>query len=329
MSVQTGIRRTAAIPVAVVLAFVLGTVLSPGGASAGVADASAPSQLQARGIIAIYGDSELTPANGVVGGNGTSVDPYVISGWDIASGVDVGIRIVGTSSFVLVRDVRVDGLGASLGAGIFLYGLSNVTVSDAVLKDVWEGIAVESAADVLITRLEITSGSVGVGIRGSGRVTVSDSTFRGAGSGISAYMAQDLRVEGNDIVLRPGYMSGVSMRDVRDANVSRNVVVGGWSGIEAFDSMTVTVFSNAVSWASERGIYADSGDFTATWNELRRNRYGMYLYFATITVHHNRFIYNEIQSFDAGGNLPWDLGYPAGGNWWYDYEGVDACSGVA
>jgi len=42
--------------------------------------------------------------------------------------------------------------------------------------------------------------------------------------------------------------------------------------------------------------------------------------------YHNKFVYNKLQASDDGTNI-WDHGYPDGGNYWSDYEGVDYHSG--
>lgn len=59
-----------------------------------------------RGPIAIRSDSDFTSANGVVSGNGTEANPYIISNWSI-SGAGVALNIYGTTNYFVVRDMSI------------------------------------------------------------------------------------------------------------------------------------------------------------------------------------------------------------------------------
>jgi parallel beta-helix repeat protein len=57
--------------------------------------------------------------------------------------------------------------------------------------------------------------------------------------------------------------------------------------------------------------------------------FGSYLSFSTNnTIYHNNLFNNKFQGYDniINGNA-WDNGYPSGGNYWGDYEGIDEYSG--
>jgi len=62
--------------------------------------------------ISISGDAQFNntnfPNNGVVSGNGSASNPYLISGWDISGGTDA-IYIGSTTSYFVVRDCYVHG----------------------------------------------------------------------------------------------------------------------------------------------------------------------------------------------------------------------------
>jgi hypothetical protein len=53
------------------------------------------------------GNSDFTPANGVVSGAGTYNDPYIIEGWDINSASNHGIWIEYTTAYFVVRNCYV------------------------------------------------------------------------------------------------------------------------------------------------------------------------------------------------------------------------------
>jgi Periplasmic copper-binding protein (NosD)/Intracellular proteinase inhibitor/Bacterial Ig domain len=49
-----------------------------------------------------------------------------------------------------------------------------------------------------------------------------------------------------------------------------------------------------------------------------------------VSVHHNEILANEVQGREAGGGAnAWVAGYPDGGNYWTDYQGVDHCGGIS
>lgn len=63
-----------------------------------------------RGRISINGDGQFTSSRGVVGGTGSTIDPFVIAGWDIVCGNPAnapGIEIRNASAAFIIRDVRV------------------------------------------------------------------------------------------------------------------------------------------------------------------------------------------------------------------------------
>ena len=96
-----------------------------------------------RGPINILGDNQFTAGNGVVAGNGTRENPYVIAGWEInlsatpprQSWPSGGIVIANTNRFYVIRDVFIhDGVAESwVSSAITLYmahdgRIENVTV---------------------------------------------------------------------------------------------------------------------------------------------------------------------------------------------------------
>ena len=68
-----------------------------------------PVALTSREYILIDGDAGFTAANGVVGGSGTSPDPYVIAGWDVSKPScrsylePMGIEVRNTRAFFVIR----------------------------------------------------------------------------------------------------------------------------------------------------------------------------------------------------------------------------------
>ncbi|MCX9083201.1 MAG: hypothetical protein OIN87_00180, partial [Candidatus Methanoperedens sp.] len=72
-------------------------------------NASAEANTETHSPIYIDGNNGFGAANGVVGGKGTSADPYVISGWEISVKEDYAnaVRIENTDAYAVIRNVKV------------------------------------------------------------------------------------------------------------------------------------------------------------------------------------------------------------------------------
>jgi parallel beta-helix repeat protein len=124
--------------------------------------------------ISIVGNSEFTQSNGVVGGNGTSKNPYIIEGWDIrAPSKGSGIYIRDTDAFFVVRDVKVHS-NRTAWFGICLEYVRNGTFEYIKTTGNWNGIRMDYSSDITITHCSMISNAYGgVEIIRSQNVTVS------------------------------------------------------------------------------------------------------------------------------------------------------------
>src|SRR5205807_9259970 len=97
------------------------------------------STLVQRGYILINGNTGFTAANGVIGGTGTSADPYIMSGWNVVSSSpnQVCIEIDNTTAFFTVENVSSDcpnyGGAAIASLAFELQGVSNVMIKSSYL----------------------------------------------------------------------------------------------------------------------------------------------------------------------------------------------------
>ncbi|KXB07397.1 hypothetical protein AKJ51_01505 [candidate division MSBL1 archaeon SCGC-AAA382A20] len=130
--------------------------------------------------------------------------------------------------------------------------------------------------------------------------------------------------------------SGVNARNVNIIN-STNVIVrnstfkssekdGIWIGT---NSEYVTICFNNFELGVDTGVCFSSGDNCTIYNNTFRSK----IRSVSITdsnsqsnvVYHNRF-YSEC--IDYGPDNIWNLSYPSGGNFWYDYMGEDKFTGI-
>ncbi|MEM3738132.1 MAG: hypothetical protein QW204_00060, partial [Thermoplasmata archaeon] len=77
---------------------ILGTILT-------VSCNSVAEKFTVRTPIRINGDNGFTTTNGVVAGNGSETNPYIIEGWEIdGSGYGFGIYIGNTTAYFIIRN---------------------------------------------------------------------------------------------------------------------------------------------------------------------------------------------------------------------------------
>ncbi|HEX9566331.1 MAG TPA: alkaline phosphatase family protein, partial [Thermoplasmata archaeon] len=112
------------------------TVFASGGGGVGAPPGyglTNPSLLQAHGPIYIGSDAQFTAANGVRSGTGTTTDPYVISNWfidgNLYAGTQAMLWIEGTSSYVVIENVRIANLAGTNQWEAFQLGHWPATVS--------------------------------------------------------------------------------------------------------------------------------------------------------------------------------------------------------
>jgi len=296
------------------------------GAVGAPAPTSPGSTLVARGPIFIDGDANFTATNGVTSGTGVPGDPYTIQGWDISAAVSNGISIRSTTASFMIRDVRVHSGGPSFD-GIVLEQVSNASIENATADSNRNGVLVDR----------------------SNGVSVTSSTFgTNSENGIAASNSLNLQVEGN--LVTGGARAGIYMDFIADSTIRSNHVSGAYYGLWMSGSPRETVSGNeatgnvvgvylgpttsgvvsynTLAQNSDKGLAVDLAGVDLIWNNVSTNgHYGFYLNHWNGGMHHNTFFQGQ-RGWDVDANR-WDGGYPVGGNWWYDNQGLDRCSGTA
>ncbi|TET90650.1 MAG: hypothetical protein E3J35_06120 [Methanomassiliicoccales archaeon] len=173
----------------------------------------------------------------------------------------------------------------------------------------------------------------------------------GANTGVVLDYSDD-NVIANNTVFETSH--GIWVRNCINNTIAYNVLSSNrdW-GIYFVDSDRNIVTHNTASQNSWYGgiILTRSNNNTITNNNASDNDYGIRMWesndntFAGNTVflnrvwgfhffsshanvmYHNSFISNLQQAFDDTDTNKWDDGYPSGGNYWSDYNGIDNCSG--
>jgi hypothetical protein len=138
------------------------------------ASSAAELELVSRGAISIFEDGDFTAENGVVSGDGTSGDPYIIEGWEIAfNNSGTCITVVETSKYFVIRDVRL--VGAKTAVRLTM--LTHARVTGAVIENCTVGI---SASYTDLSRVDnnlIANCSIGISLRYCDAFKVRDITY--------------------------------------------------------------------------------------------------------------------------------------------------------
>jgi len=102
--------------------------------------------------ITILGNSDFTAENGVVAGNGTAEDPYLIAGWEIDVPADTryGIKVENTTAHFVIRGVILRAAGDPQGAAIRLGFVAAATIEDTTVASSIDGIEIASCTNVTL-----------------------------------------------------------------------------------------------------------------------------------------------------------------------------------
>jgi len=127
----------------------------------------------------------------------------------------------------------------------------------------------------------------------------------------SGFIDQPICITANNICI-----SGFTMRN------------GGRCGIYLDRTGNVTLVWNIIANNTSYGIYLDNSVTSViSENTIENNWQGILLWYSDGNIiYHNEFN-NTIQASVEASTSTWDNGYPSGGNYWSDYNGIDVLSG--
>ncbi len=218
--------------------------------------------------IRITSDADFTAANGVTGGSGTTSDPYVIEGWDIALTLGSGVWIQDTRAPFLIRNVSVHGGSGGDSLGIYLVNVTGARVEGSIVADTWLGILASNAPGIIVLNNTLSSNTGGIQVYAPGstirgnaldRTTYAAISIGGPGSkvvennistgsptnrqsiGIQLYSTSDVVVEANN-VSQSGI--GVQVLFTDHAGIYGNSLADNGEGIETYSSTNATLKNN-------------------------------------------------------------------------------------
>jgi parallel beta-helix repeat protein len=128
-----------------------------------------------RAQISIMSNGDFTNASGVVWGNGTATDPYIIEGWDINNGGGLGIYIYGATVFFIIRNCYLHGSGG--GDGICLSYSSNAKVINNTCFNTFSGMWLETMTGCEVYNNTLLNNKDGIGIYGQCSISIHNNNF--------------------------------------------------------------------------------------------------------------------------------------------------------
>ncbi|MEM4293901.1 MAG: right-handed parallel beta-helix repeat-containing protein, partial [Thermoplasmata archaeon] len=258
--------------------------------------------------IVIEKNSDFTYENGVIGGNGTREDPYIICSWEINGENGYGCIIINnTSAYLIIMHCKLhDAI-----SGIFISNASHINIKSNIISGSMYGTYIpENATDIEIrqniyyniTKYGIKTGNSSILNLISGNIFIHCGEQQGAG----IYIEREFGEGGQVIIERNffGFNRGGVVLSATTSLIENNILLENHCGIYAKIlttgcNVTHNLFvNNNMSWATERA------GFSSPVNNV---------------LHHNIF-FNT--SADGVGTLPygWTLWNTTdGGNYWWDW----------
>jgi parallel beta-helix repeat protein len=262
-------------------------------------------------------------------------EAFSVNNGGYVNDIDVSNTVNGKPIYYLVgkHDISVP-----TDAGyVALVSCSNMTVQDLNLMDNGQGILLADTKNSIIAQNNITNTTDGIFLDSCSDNNISGNIITNSGSGLRLYLSKSNSILRNNIATKDGV--GVYLQAASDSNnVSSNNIANNSRGI-----MLEQCDACIISW---NNITANKAEGINIWscfnniffaNEIANNDYGIYIDYIILDAaastdnkfYHNYLINNTNQVtywLNYFSNI-WDDGYPYGGNFWSDYNGVDEKSG--
>jgi len=272
----------------------------------------------------IVGNAGLVFGNGVTSGSGSQADPYIIEGWQIDAISNDGIKISGTTAYLVIRNVIIDG-GNSSKSAISLSYCSNVSISGSTMSNAGDGINITFSRDIVVVENQLSHcRSDGIWIVSSSRISVFQNDilsnnwapFHECPCGVNIEDPYGPQTRSDNITVGG---------NVIEDNLGGAIGIGWWEN----DTSDILVFSNTLT-GNEDGVWTwGTRRLTISGNLIEDNQWGVWLERTRdAKVCSNNIINNGLQGYDdRAADNHWNDSYPTGGNYWSDYAGLDEYNG--
>ncbi len=224
---------------------------------------------QPHSSILINSDSGFTSNNGVVGGTGTSDDPYLISGWDIGPGNwgnepawNYGIMIANTTAYFSISDVTVY---CNCFYGVVLSQIENGIVQNSQILVPQVGVKVDASNNFQITGDRIEGGNTVISLYNSDKFDVRNNSLGGGAFAIDGQYVSDASIVGNT----GGAEDGIVLVNISGLLISQNNLRGHLSiAVQSCGDLTI---DNNTANAFDDGIFVSGCSNVLVSNNIASN----------------------------------------------------------
>nr|CBH37026.1 hypothetical protein, secreted [uncultured archaeon]CBH37660.1 conserved hypothetical secreted protein [uncultured archaeon] len=290
----------------------------------------------------------LIGTDAIIEGDGYDVCLYIkardvkISGFVVQNG-ERGIWLEDSTFCVIANNTVFNNKGKGSpnmviheGHGIGLTSSSNcIIANNTVLSNSAYGIALFQASNNVITGNRCDRNRDYQIILGTDSCnnTITENTLSGSvyGHGIYIITRSNNNVVTKNVIFNNSN-SGINiLRSAHYNLISNNIlksnIMGLWIGSILSASNGNIIANNTITSNQGRGIEVSGDENEIINNTVVGNEEGIYIrYGAGNRIYHNH-LNNRKNAYDGESNI-WDNGYPAGGNYWSDYPGLDIYMGV-
>ncbi len=234
-----------------------------------------------RDVIRINGDSGFNATNGVISGDGSANNPFIIANWLIDAETNgAAIYIGNTTKYFIIEDCIL--LNATpqtdpyySGAGIILYNVKNGNISNNNIFNNSRGIQLNQASENTLMDNYVKSGSHGIYVDHGGNNTIENNNIENISDwGIFIYYSDWNYLDGNtinNIYGLHGY--GIYVVESKNNTMEGNNLSGiNDASIQISSSENNKVLRNIVHNNKQDGIYFHSSPHSmAVENEVYDN----------------------------------------------------------
>jgi parallel beta-helix repeat protein len=208
-----------------------------------------------------------------------------------------------------------------------LVNCTHITAKNLKITNNLEGILLVSTTNSTISGNNITANDVhGVCLLNSSNNTMSGNNITANRiDGIDLGDSSDNTMSENNITNSD--FCGIQLGHSSNNTITGNNITNNDSGIELGSSSNNTITGNNITtnWLGIK--LGDSSNNTLTKNKMANNQIGIeFMNSSNNIIYSNNFVDNTARQayiYSYVSNNVWDNGYPSGGNYWSDYNGVD------
>ncbi|MGC9553788.1 MAG: right-handed parallel beta-helix repeat-containing protein [Thermoplasmatota archaeon] len=218
----------------------------------------------------------------------------------VISGTGAGDVVFASDCSLHISCLTLRRSGTSNGdAALELNGVWDCMVTDLVISDAYHALYVVSSRQLLMDNLSLHHNYYGCSLLFSQDADM-------ASCNISHNYRQGI------------YLQGSSDIRIHNATLYQNIKESIY-----LRSASSNLVRDSLITASSHGLYLHlSASNTIDNNTVSGHQYGLYMSGSSNNhIFHNRLIGNQVNAYATGGGVnTWDAGYPAGGNYWSDFD---------